>query len=180
MRIIIGLGNPEKRYDGGRHNVGFAVLDHFAKENDLKFKNKSRFQANIAEGDDFLLVKPTTYYNLVGISARALADFYKVPLKSILIIHDELDIPFGVIRTRLGGSHAGNNGLKSLETHLGLTTARLRVGTYTEDYQKMDTTDFVLAKFSEKERESLPKIMKKAADLIDDFLNDKFEVTTHK
>ena len=180
MKLIVALGNPEKRYDGTRHNVGFEALDFFARQNELVFRNKSKFQADIAAEEGYLLVKPTTYYNLTGISIRALADFYKIHQKDILVVHDDLVLPFGTIRVREGGSDAGNNGLKSIESHVGKSTHRLRIGTYNEIKEKMDMTDFVLAKFDDNEKKKLPVVLKKASELIKDFTEDKLEITTHK
>lgn len=180
MKLIVGLGNPEKKYDGTRHNVGFATVDAFAKEQGAQWQHKSKFKALVAELPDksALLVKPTTYYNLVGESVRALADFYKILPEDILIIHDELDLPFGTIRTREKGSGAGNNGIKSLNAHLGHTTKRLRIGTKNELTEHMDAADFVLSKFTPDEKLKLPEIIKNAHQIIDGFLSDSFELKT--
>jgi PTH1 family peptidyl-tRNA hydrolase len=180
MKLIIGLGNPELRYDGTRHNVGFAVLDAFAKIKSAVWQHKSKFRADIAELPDksALLVKPTTYYNLVGESVRSLADFYKIPPEDILIIHDELALPFGTLRTRYKGSDAGNKGIKSLNTHLGTTTKRLRIGTDNELSAFMDASDFVLARFTPAERQQLAtSLLPHAAAQIEKFLDGSFEPT---
>ena len=106
MKVIIGLGNPEKQYTGTRHNVGFAVLDEYARSNDLSFTRSSKFHGDIAEkgtGEHkVLFLKPSTYYNLVGESARAVCDFYRILPQDVLIIHDDLALPLGTLRTRLG------------------------------------------------------------------------------
>lgn len=158
MKCIIGLGNPEARYDGTRHNVGFAVLDEYARQQGCSWKENKRFKALVAElPDRTLLVKPTTYYNLVGESARAVADFYKLSPESILVVHDELALPFGTLRTRERGSAAGNNGIKSLNAHLGPNYNRLRIGTYTQLKDRADASDFVLAAFSADEQTVLER-----------------------
>lgn len=180
MKLIVGLGNPEKKYDGTRHNVGFFVLDTLAEETGAKWQHKDKFKAFMAELPDktALLVKPTTYYNLVGESVRALTDFYKITPEDILIIHDELALPFGTLRTREQGSDAGNNGIKSMNAHLGHTTKRLRIGTHNELADFMDTADFVLAKFTPTERSDLSeKIMPIVQTHIKAFLTDTFEPT---
>ena len=131
MKLIIGLGNPEPRYDGTRHNAGFWLLDQYARHRKLVFQPKTKFKASVAEfdaaGDKVIMAKPTTYYNLSGEAVRALADFYKVPVGDILVVHDEIALPCGTIRTRRGGSDAGNNGVSSVTEHLGDGTARLRI-----------------------------------------------------
>lgn len=180
MKLIVGLGNPESRYDGTRHNTGFFVLDELAKKHGLKWQLKEKFKAHVTElpGKTALLVKPTTYYNLVGESVRALADFYKIPPEDILIIHDELALPFGTLRTREKGSDAGNNGIKSLNAHLGHTTKRLRIGIQNELTPHMDAADFVLAKFTPDERgEMRDAILPHLYTHIDKFLNGAFEST---
>lgn len=180
MKLIVGLGNPEKRYDGTRHNTGFFIVDEFAAAEGLKWESKSKFKALVAELPDktALLVKPTTYYNLVGEAVRALADFYKIPPENILIIHDELALPFGTIRTREKGSDAGNNGIKSLNAHLGHTTKRLRIGTRNERTEHMDAADFVLAKFTPSERTVLSEtVMPLVKTQVQKFLDGSFEVT---
>lgn len=180
MRLIVGLGNPEKKYDGTRHNVGFFVLDAVAAETGLSWQHKDKFKAFIAELPDktALLVKPTTYYNLVGESVRALTDFYKIAPEDILIVHDELALPFGTLRTREQGSDAGNNGIKSMNAHLGHTTKRLRIGTHNELTDFMDAADFVLAKFTPTERSDLSeKIIPVVKIQIEKFLAGTLEPT---
>lgn len=184
MKLIIGLGNPEEKYKNTRHNVGFRVLSEYAKKKDIEFSLKDKFRACLAElsvnGEKVILVKPTTYYNLVGEAARLIADFYKIAPEDILVVHDELALPFGTIRTRLGGSDAGNNGVKSITQHLGADTARLRIGVYNELRERMDDADFVLANWSKDESDGLSTLYDKTRDIVDDFIRDNFVVTSHK
>lgn len=183
MKLIIGLGNPEERYKNTRHNIGFRVLSEYAKQKGITFQQKDKFRACIAEfeaeGEKIILAKPTTYYNNVGESARLVADFYKIDPKDILVVHDELALPFGTIRTRLGGSDAGNNGIKSITSHLGPETARFRIGIASDLLGHLNDADFVLINFTKSESESLPDLYKKAADIIDSFIHGNFTVTTH-
>lgn len=183
MKLIIGLGNPEERYKNTRHNVGFRVLDEYAKEKGIEFQPKDKFRAHVAEftidGEKVILAKPVTYYNLTGESARLIADFYKIAPEDVLIIHDELALPFGTIRTRAGGSDAGNNGIKSIIQHLGPNTARIRFGVYNELRDRIDDADFVLSNFTKVEDEALAELSKKVSVLIDTFIRGSFEVTTH-
>ncbi len=181
MKLVIGLGNPEKQYDGTRHNVGFFMLDVYAEKVGVKWQEKTKFKALVAElPDKSWLVKPITFYNLVGESVRAVADFYKIPPEDILVIHDDLALPLGAIRTREQGSDAGNNGIKSINAHLGPNTRRVRIGTGCELREHMADADFVLSKFSTDEKKTIAELEPKISDIIDDFLNDKFFVTTHK
>lgn len=183
MKLIIGLGNPEERYKNTRHNVGFRVLTHYAKGKDTEFQLKEKFKAYVveftSEAEKVLLVKPTTFYNNVGEAARLLADFYKVEPSDILIIHDELALPFGTIRTRIGGSDAGNNGIKSITQHIGPDTARIRIGVYNDLRDQIDDADFVLSNFTKDENKALVSLSAKVTTLIDAFLGDAFEPTTH-
>ncbi len=184
MKLVVGLGNPEPRYDLTRHNVGFWVLDQLALVAGLTFTTKPKHKAEIAEmtiGDEkILLVKPSTYYNLAGESIRSIVDFYKINPKDILVIHDELMLSFNTVRMRRGGSSAGNNGLKSLESHIGADTARIRIGIANDMREKMDDADFVLGKFSTDEIIQLSKLLPKITDCIDDFIAERFMPTTHK
>ena len=185
MKVIFAQGNPGANYANTRHNVGFLAIDFYASAHSAQFQPKPKFHADIAEttvgGDKVLLVKPMTYYNDTGKAARALADFYKIETSDILVIHDELMLPFGTLRAREKGSDAGNNGIKSLNTHLGENYARLRIGTWNELADKQGSFDFVLAKFSAEESERLRgDIFPKIAELIDDFIADNHVVSSHK
>lgn len=183
MKLVVGLGNPEKRYDGSRHNVGFAVLDKFASEQGLEWREKAKFKALVAELDQpdrAVLVKPTTYYNLVGESVRSIADFYKIAPENILVVHDDHVLPFGTLRTREQGSDAGNNGIKSINAHLGPSTRRLRIGTDSETRNDTGDTAHVLGAFSASERAKLPKVYEQAIEVVSCFLKDDFTSTTKR
>lgn len=182
MKLIVGLGNPEKKYDGTRHNVGFAVVDAFTREQGVSFQARERFKAHIAEldheGEKVLVAKPTTYYNLVGESVRAIADFYHIAPENILVIHDELALPFGTVRTREKGSDAGNNGIKSIIQHIGPTIKRIRIGIANDLCEHMDAADFVLSKFKPAEKKLLENnVTQTALEHIEKFINDAFEPT---
>jgi PTH1 family peptidyl-tRNA hydrolase len=180
MKLIFALGNPEAKYDGTRHNIGFFIVDELADMQGLNWQLKTKFKANVAEGDGFILAKPTTYYNLVGESARAIADFYKIAPEDILVIHDDIALPVGTVRSRLGGSSAGNNGIKSLNQHLGDSTARLRIGTWNELADRMDAADFVLSKIGAKDSETIKASLPAILSIIDNFIGGNFEPTTHR
>ncbi len=182
MKIIFAQGNPGNQYTNTRHNIGFLMLDSFAAENATTFSSKTKFHADIAElsisGEKVLLVKPTTFYNETGTSARALIDFYKIDAATeFLVIHDELALPFGTIKTRFDGSDAGNNGIKSLNSHIGQNYARIRLGIYNPLRDQMDDGDFVLGKFSKAESEALPNVAKQSNLFINDFIRGTFAPT---
>lgn len=174
MKVILAQGNPESKYNGTRHNVGFFIIDQLADTHNVQWQPKSKFKADCAEitvgGEKVLLVKPTTYYNATGESARAVKDFYKLDNSDLLVIHDELALPFGTLRTRQDGSDAGNNGIKSLNAHIGTEYARLRIGVYNEKRSRTGDVDFVLGKFSADEKQALDAIAKSALLIIGDFI----------
>jgi PTH1 family peptidyl-tRNA hydrolase len=173
--LIIGLGNPGKEYTGTRHNIGFAVLDEFAAKNnfpgwlakkDLKAEITS---ANLGE-NRVILCKPTAFMNNSGQAAQAVQRFFRVYNQSTLAVYDELAIPFGSLRTRLGGSDAGHNGVKSLIQHLGDDFGRLRVGIGSETAKKAEAADFVLGKFDKSEQGLLPPIIREANAIITEYV----------
>jgi PTH1 family peptidyl-tRNA hydrolase len=173
--LIIGLGNPEEKYNATRHNIGFATLDYFAQKNDFPaWINKKDLKCELTThtlGDTrVILCKPTTYMNLSGEAAQAVQHFYKVYNQKTLAVYDELAIQFGQLRTRAGGSDAGHNGVKSLIQHLGDDFTRLRVGVGNEISEKADASDFVLGKFTKEEQENLDKILRETNSLINDFI----------
>lgn len=184
MKLILAQGNPDNEYAKTRHNVGFMALDEFAAKNSTSFQPKSKFFSDIAElnvaDEKILLVKPTTYYNETGRAARALADFYKIDPLDILVIHDDKALPFGTLRTREKGSDAGNNGIKSLNSHLGEQYARIRIGIANDLSQRIPATDFVLGNFAADEMAKLKKdILPKVSELIGDFCQSNHTSTSH-
>lgn len=184
MKLIIGLGNPGKEYDSTRHNVGFAMLDSIITEQGYGFKTSTKHTAELAEvtvGDTkVLFIKPKTFYNESGQSVRSLLDFYKLTPRDILVVHDELALPFGTIRSRIGGSHAGNNGIKSIIAHIGLDFGRIRIGILNEQREKMDDADFVLSKFNATERALFTTIIDEVKQEVLKFLTDKDFASTTK
>ena len=176
MKVILALGNPGEKYAYTRHNTGFLVIDQLAAEQNAQFSNKPKFFADIAElnmsGEKILLVKPTTYYNEVGISARAILDFYKLTLDDLLIIHDDTDLDFGKIRVRKGGRDAGSNGLKSLHAHIGSDFWHIRIGTDNLLRRQVSTDRFVMMNFNSDELTILKNwAIPTAQTMIHDFLS---------
>ncbi len=175
MKLIIAQGNPGAEYAATRHNIGFMVVDYFASQNRLQWANKPKFDAEITETtvgtEKVILVKPTTFYNETGLAARKLVDFYKLNTKTdVLVIHDDLALPFGTVRVRHQGRDAGNNGIKSLNAHIDHDYTRIRVGAHNDHRQKLGDSDFVIAKFSQTESKLLQgDIIPRISDLINDF-----------
>jgi PTH1 family peptidyl-tRNA hydrolase len=182
MKLIVGLGNPEQQYTGTRHNAGFAAVTSYAAKQGAAFQPRDKFKSQIAEfstdGEKIILALPMTYYNNSGEAVRAISDFYKIPVDSILIVHDELVLPFGTVRTRIGGSDAGNNGVKSVNAHMGEGTARVRIGTKNDQHH--DDGDFVLGKFTTDESKKLQDIQQHINADIDAFISGDFESTTRQ
>lgn len=182
MKVIFAQGNPGTEYAHTRHNVGFYLLDKWAEQWGATFSEKTKFNALIAEimvtGEKVLLVKPLTFYNKTGVAARKIVDFYKLdPAADVLIIHDELALPFGTIRTRPSGSDAGNNGIKSLNAHIGHDYHRIRVGVYNELRDRLPDADFVLSPFSKDEKNALSAIYLLTEQFINDFIAGSFAYT---
>ncbi len=165
--LIVGLGNPGKKYEPTRHNIGFMALEKLADSCEIKLKQKS-FDAlwgkGVIAGKNVLLVEPQTYMNLSGTSVRQLQSFFKMEISNLIVIHDDLDLPFGALRLKAGGGTAGHKGLASIETYLGTTgfmRVRLGIG---KPVDKSRIEGYVLEPFRKEEQEMLPEVIKRAAD----------------
>ncbi|HEX7484459.1 MAG TPA: aminoacyl-tRNA hydrolase [Candidatus Saccharimonadales bacterium] len=186
MKVIFAQGNPGTQYKNTRHNVGFLVVDSLASQHRADFIKKPKFHAEIAEvniaGEKTLLVKPSTFYNETGQSARLITDFYKLSVKDdFLVIHDDLALPLGTLRVREKGSDAGNNGIKSLNAHLGANYSRIRVGIYNDLRDRVHDADFVLSGFTKAESDVLSStITPKVIELIEAFCAGSLATTSHK
>ena len=185
MKIIFAQGNPGTEYSHTRHNVGFYILDQLAKQHHLTWTDKAKFNSLITEvvinDEKVILVKPTTFYNETGISARKLIDFYSLNTATdILVIHDDLALPFGTIRIRGQGSDAGNNGIKSLNSHLGPDYHRIRVGIWNERRDLMNDADFVLSRFSKEESKKIDDlVVPHVIERIEKFCQETLGSTSH-
>jgi len=159
-RLIVGLGNPGRKYVETRHNVGFMVIDQMAAEGSLRFAEEKRWKSQISKDSDKFLLKPQTYMNDSGFAVSKVSSFYKIDADQILIIYDDLDLNFGQLRIRGQGSAGGHNGVRSIISHLGTENfPRLRVGIGRKDGE---SSDHVLGKFSIEERSILEKSIKEA------------------
>ena len=171
--LVVGLGNIGKKYTHTRHNVGFMTVDRYQTSHEFSdWIEKKDLNCYMATGNvgstRVLLIKPTTMMNLSGEALQKVMHFYKLQSEDTLVVYDELDIAFGTIRTRNGGSSGGHNGIKSILTHASDTFGRVRIGIGPRSPARMATADFVLQDFSEDQNSALPKIIREACALIDE------------
>ncbi len=173
MHLVVGLGNPTSKYENTRHNVGFMVIDYILDHlNPPPLPiNKSSFKGFLFKYKNNLFLKPQTYMNLSGESVLAVANFYKIDTEDIIVIHDDLDLPLGVIRVKRGGGNGGHNGLKSIDKLLGNSYLRIRVG-IGRPVLKDRVVEYVLSDFKEQERQCLQKVIQIAANITFDLLED--------
>ncbi|HEY9809964.1 MAG TPA: aminoacyl-tRNA hydrolase [Halomicronema sp.] len=173
-QVIVGLGNPEPKYDQTRHNIGFAAVDALARVWGVSLVENRKFQGFFGEGmgpkaERIRLLKPLTYMNRSGQSIRAVTDWYKLPVESVLVIYDDMDLPVGRLRMRLSGSAGGHNGMKSTIAHLGGDNfPRLRIGIGKPVNTQGDpTVSHVLGKFSPEENELMPDVLQLVIEAIE-------------
>jgi PTH1 family peptidyl-tRNA hydrolase len=174
--LIVGLGNPGKEYDGTRHNVGFACLDAFVdKSADMgPWIDKKDLKCHMATGQmgetRVIANKPTKFINLSGEAVQAVSHFYKLHPDHTVVVHDELDIDFGQIRIRKGGSAAGHNGIKSVTQHIGEDYGRIRIGIGPKTPEQIDSADFVLQKFSKEELSHMPELTREESAILSELI----------
>jgi peptidyl-tRNA hydrolase, PTH1 family len=171
-QLIVGLGNPEPKYNQTRHNIGFEAVDALAKTWQISWSENRRFQAFMGEGrgangDKVRLLKPLTYMNRSGQAIRSATDWYKLPPESTLIIYDDMDLSVGRLRLRLSGSAGGHNGMKSAIAHLGTQNfPRLRIGIGKSRADK-DSVSHVLGKFSPEETQMMSEVLQLVVDAVE-------------
>jgi PTH1 family peptidyl-tRNA hydrolase len=171
IRLIVGLGNPGREYENTRHNAGFWWLDEFARMHNLSFRSEAKFHGQAARGQlhghEIFLLKPQTFMNVSGRAVGALAQFYKIAPAEILVVHDELDLPPGSAKLKLGGGHGGHNGLKDIIAHLGTKDFwRLRLG-IGHPGERSEVVNFVLNDPRREERALIDEAMQRALDVAD-------------
>lgn len=174
--LLVGLGNPGEKYEMTRHNAGFMCLDEFvsATEEMTEWMQKKDLKCLISTGRvgnlRVISIKPTTFMNKSGEAIQAVMSFYKINPEQMLAIHDELDIDFGQIRLRQGGSDAGHNGIKSVTKQIGEDYGRVRIGIGPKEPASINSEDFVLQKFSKAEQEQLPNLVREVSAIINEYL----------
>lgn len=155
MKLVVGLGNPGNSYSGNRHNIGFMAIDRIATDYALS-KPSAKFGGMVSEGavltQKILAFKPMGYMNTSGGPVGEVARFYKIPPENIIVIHDELDLPLGRLRVKIGGGHGGHNGLKSIDSHIGKDYWRVRLGIGHPGDKDM-VSPYVLSDFKKDERD---------------------------
>jgi len=173
MELIIGLGNPGKKYEKTRHNLGFLVINELAEKMEMNnWKIKMQFNANIAQGnfknEKIILAKPQTFMNNSGMAIKSIVDYYKIPNENIFIIHDDIDLLLGEIKVQKNRSSAGHKGVQSIINALGTKDfIRVRLGIKSIDQKTIiDTEKFVLQKFSKDEGKIIQETIKKATGMI--------------
>lgn len=176
-QLIVGLGNPEPKYDQTRHNIGFAAVDALARSWQIALSENRKFQGVFGEGrgpkaDKIRLLKPLTYMNRSGQAIRAVTDWYKLPPESVLVIYDDMDLPLGKMRLRLSGSAGGHNGMKSAIAHLSTQNfPRLRIGIGrppgTTSSDEPGAVSHVLGRFSSAETQLMSEVLQLVVECIE-------------
>jgi PTH1 family peptidyl-tRNA hydrolase len=178
VRLIAGLGNPGVQYQHSRHNMGFLVLDRLAEASGISL-HQIKFEAcfgrgNIA-GHPALLIKPQTYMNLSGSAVRKFFDYFRIEIKDVIVVHDDLDLPFGTIRLKAGGGPGGHKGLMSVIDHMDSADFnRVRLGIGKPDRQEW-VEGYVLSSFSPDETGKLPRLIQQAAEMLTELLSTGIE-----
>lgn len=187
MQLIVGLGNPGKKYEATRHNLGFMVLDEYAKKNlgpEVVWEKNDKFDAEILKMSNLLLIKPQAYMNNSGQTVAKLVNFYKVPIEKVVVIHDDLDLSLGKIKVRVGGSAAGHHGVESVIKSLGNDQfVRLRLGIGNEKSLKSNhfpAEEYVLESFTSTEKHQVNHMVKKATSALEVILEEGVEVAQNQ
>lgn len=177
MKCIIGLGNPGKKYEETRHNIGFIIIDELLRRlqiSDMKQKFKCLYTIEQIEGQKVMFVKPQTFMNLSGEGVRPLLDYYNVDPKNTVVIYDDLDLPVGKIRLRQKGGHGGHNGLRSLIDHLGTKEfKRLRIGIGRPE-DRTPIVRYVLQPFPKEDQHEIENAIGQSTEAIQQWMHEKF------
>ncbi len=176
MKLIVGLGNPGKEYEGTRHNVGFMVMDRLADTMNVSI-NSSKFKGEYVklkyQGEDVILLKPMTYMNNSGESVIQVMNYFKIDVEDLLVIYDDMDMPVGKLRLRESGSAGGHNGVKSIIAHVGTQKfKRIRVGI--DKHPHIKVVDYVLGHFDKNERIQIDEGIENAVKAVELYLNKDF------
>ena len=179
IQLIVGLGNIGAQYERTRHNAGFWLVDLIAAQNNVKFMLETKFFGDVAKlklnQQDFFLLKPNTFMNASGRAVKAMTSFYKILPTNILVVHDELDLPVGVVKLKIGGGHGGHNGLRDIDAHLGTRDYwRLRLG-ISHPGEKNAVVNYVLNAPLKAELREIESAMDKSLLILPDLLTGGFE-----
>lgn len=184
IQLIVGLGNPGAEYEPTRHNAGFWFVDELVRHCQQSFRAEARFHSDVArcllQGAECRLQKPQTYMNRSGQAVRALMQFFRIPVDQILIVHDELDLPAGTVKLKLGGGHGGHNGLRDLISHLDSREFyRLRIGIGHPGH-KDQVVDYVLKQPGKQDRQLIDTAIQAALDVMPAVISGQVEKAMHK
>jgi len=183
INLIVGLGNPGNEYVDTRHNAGFWFLDELARQHHGSFKNDKKFFGDAAKihinARDVWLLKPNTFMNLSGKALQALAQFYKINLENILVVHDELDLEPGIARLKKGGGHGGHNGLRDISSRCGKDFWRLRLG-IGHPGDKNKVSGYVLNKASSDDKISIERAIDNALRVMSDVMSGEMQKAMHR
>jgi PTH1 family peptidyl-tRNA hydrolase len=163
MTLFVGLGNPGDKYEHTRHNIGFKVIDKLVDDFNARDISKSSFEGKLYRSGNTLFLKPTTFMNLSGKSVVVVKNFFKIDIEDIIVIHDDIDLPFGAVRFKRGGGHGGHNGLRSIDASIGKEYLRVRVGVDKPEH-KSQVADYVLHNFSDDEMQKLDSLVSHVSD----------------
>ena len=180
MKLIVGLGNKGNEYNNTRHNVGFMVIDNYINKNNLTLKSKldGLYAETIINGEKVIFLKPQNYINLSGDVISKYIKYFKIDIKDILVIHDDMDLEIGTFKIRYKGGSAGHNGLKNIEANLKTNEyKRIKIGI---SKNNIDKVDYVLGKFSSTELSKLNKVIDITYNIIEDFVSLSFENLMNK
>ena len=182
MKMIVGLGNPGKEYENTRHNIGFMIVDEYARKyNITNFKTKfnGMYAKVYHNGEYFILLKPLSYMNLSGIVVKKFTSFFKIKPEDILVIHDDLDLPVGKIKIKFKGSSGGHNGIQNIIDNLKTEIfSRFKIGI--DKNENILHKDYVIGKFCKSDLEKINKIYRFSSDIIDDYLQFDIEKVMSK
>ncbi len=179
MKLIAGLGNIGDKYCFTRHNAGFMVLDKLALDNNFSFREESKLKCFLAKSNDIIYIKPTTFMNLSGEAVRAVMDYYKIDVKDILIVYDDIALDLGRIRFRANGSDGGHNGIKSVIKHVGTKEFdRLKIGIGPQP--NIPSENYVLQNFPKDQLETLKDVLKKSDEAIKFYLENDIQKAQNK
>ena len=178
MLLFVGLGNPTPDSENNRHNVGFKIIDNINKEFSLS-KQKPKFKGLLTTGSinnkKIYAIKPLTFMNNSGICIRELIEYFKINAEDVIVFHDDLDVEFGKIKTKFGGSSAGHNGIASIDKFIGKDYSRVRIG-IGKPKDNIEIADYVLQNFNEDESNSIQKILKNITESISILVEKKLDL----
>ena len=175
--LIVGLGNPGTSYETTRHNIGFMVIDALVKRQNATKLSSSNFEGDLFKFSNHYLLKPQTFMNLSGDSIAKVKKFYKID--EVVVIHDDLDLPFGTLRFKKGGGHGGHNGLKSTDVNISREYIRVRMGIGKPEY-KAQVSSYVLSPFSTEESAHLEEWIKQSCEAVEYILDNSLEDVSSK